>query len=106
MTEATNTDLPPLCLPPNPYPSQPAYTLPKGSTDCHCPVYEDIAKYPLIAERSYTPAPATRAQYLDMCEIVGLERTVQVSASVYGTDNSLTLNRVLLSIIPVCTSEN
>jgi len=92
MTEATNTDAPPLCLPHNPHPSQLAYILPKGSTDCHCHVYEDVAKYPLIAERSYTPAPATRKQYLEMCAIVGLERTVQVSASVYGTDNSLTLN--------------
>jgi 2-pyrone-4,6-dicarboxylate lactonase len=92
MIEATNAALPPLCLPPNAHPSRPVYKLPKGSTDCHCHVYEDTAKYPLIEERSYTPAIASRKQYLEMCAIVGLERTVQVSASVYGTDNSLTLD--------------
>jgi len=66
--------------------------LPEGATDCHCHVFEDPARYPLNADRSYTPVVATLEDYLAMCGKVGLQRTVQVSASVYGTDNSLTLS--------------
>jgi predicted TIM-barrel fold metal-dependent hydrolase len=66
--------------------------LPPGSTDCHCHVFEDPQRYPLVAERTYTPAYAPLSEYLRMCEAVGLQRTVQVNASVYGFDNSLTLN--------------
>jgi predicted TIM-barrel fold metal-dependent hydrolase len=54
-------------------------------------VFEDFETYPLNTDRSYTPATATLEDYLRMCEIVGITRTVQVSASVYGADNSLTL---------------
>ncbi|CAM4022523.1 amidohydrolase family protein [Bordetella tumulicola] len=82
----------PLCLPPLTQASRPRWALPANATDCHCHVYQDLARYPLIEERSYTPAPATLRQYSEMCEQVGIQRTVQVSASVYGTDNSLTLD--------------
>ncbi|SAI21143.1 2-pyrone-4%2C6-dicarboxylic acid hydrolase [Bordetella ansorpii] len=85
-------DVPPLCLPPLARASQPRWALPAGATDCHCHVYQDQARYPLIAGRSYTPQTATLDQYLTMCDQVGMDRTVQVSASVYGTDNSLTLD--------------
>src|SRR5690606_5262138 len=82
----------PLCLPPLAQASRPAWTLPPGSTDCHCHVYQDPDRYPLIDGRSYTPQTATLDDYLALCEQIGIERTVQVSASVYGTDNSLTLD--------------
>ncbi|TAL90405.1 MAG: GntR family transcriptional regulator [Candidimonas sp.] len=82
----------PLCLPFDPAPAQPRHRLPLGATDCHCHVFMDTSHYPMLRERSYTPAPAALEQYVRMCEIVGLARTVQVSASVYGFDNSLTLD--------------
>lgn len=81
----------PTCLPYDPATSAPAHTLPAGSTDCHCHVFDDPARYPLNPNRSYTPVSATLEDYLTMCRTLGLQRTVQVSASVYGTDNSLTL---------------
>lgn len=83
---------PPVCLPPVAQPRRPRHVLPVGATDCHCHVFEDVESYPLNAGRSYTPAEATLEHYLRMCETVGITRTVQVSASVYGADNSLTLN--------------
>lgn len=83
---------PPECLPALPKASRPRHALPENATDCHCHVYQDVERYPLIAQRSYTPATATLQQYQDMCDQVGIQRTVQVSASVYGTDNSLTLD--------------
>jgi predicted TIM-barrel fold metal-dependent hydrolase len=66
--------------------------LPAGATDCHCHVFVDDPRYPMVAHRTYTPQPAPLDDYLKMCETVGIERTVQVSASVYGFDNTLTLD--------------
>lgn len=82
---------PPLCLPPDPHPRKPGFTIPAGATDCHCHVFEDQARYPLVAARSYTPHLCTLSDYLAMCEVLGVQRTVQVNASVYGFDNSVTL---------------
>ncbi|WP_454688110.1 amidohydrolase family protein [Achromobacter aloeverae] len=87
----TDDSAAPVCLPPLARTSRPRQPLPANATDCHCHVYQDFDRYPLNAQRSYTPAPATLEQYAAMCEQVGIQRTVQVSASVYGTDNSLTL---------------
>lgn len=83
----------PTCLPPKAV-RQPRQRLPVGSTDCHCHVFNDAARYPLVEQRSYTPAPAPLAAYLAMCAAVGLERTVQVNASVYGNDNRITLDLI------------
>ncbi|WP_454692718.1 amidohydrolase family protein [Achromobacter aloeverae] len=81
----------PVCLPFDPAPKQPRWTPPAWATDCHCHIFEDFARYPLNPERSYTPVAAGLEDYLGMCKTLGLSRTVQVTASVYGTDNSLTL---------------
>jgi predicted TIM-barrel fold metal-dependent hydrolase len=82
----------PQCLPPGAITRKPRHALPPGSTDCHCHVFEDPRRYPLVEGRTYTPAYAPLSGYLRMCEAVGLQRTVQVNASVYGFDNSLTLD--------------
>ena len=82
----------PACIGPHPSPRKPRHALPARSTDCHCHVFEDPRKYPLAENRSYTPPYLPLSRYLQMCETVGLERTVQVNASVYGFDNSLSLD--------------
>ena len=82
----------PQCLPPNSTARAPRERLPAGSTDCHCHVFADAARYPIVATRSYTPSPAPLDEYLRMCTTVGIDRTVQVNASVYGFDNTLTLD--------------
>jgi predicted TIM-barrel fold metal-dependent hydrolase len=90
---STTTDTQPQrCVAPQATTTPPRQKLPEGSTDCHCHVFEDPRLYPLQSNRSYTPDGGTLAEYLAMCGTVGLTRTVQVSASVYGTDNSLTLD--------------
>jgi predicted TIM-barrel fold metal-dependent hydrolase len=55
-------------------------------------VFDDPQKYPMVEPRSYTPPYLPLARYLGMCNTVGLQRTVQVNASVYGFDNSLSLD--------------
>ena len=82
----------PACVGPHPNPRKPDHELPFGSTDCHCHVFEDPKKYPFVENRSYTPSYLPLSRYLAMCKTVGLTRTVQVNASVYGFDNSLSLD--------------
>lgn len=92
MTSANTT--PPLCAGPDRNPRKPRHAIPAGAIDCHCHVFEDPAKYPLNPNRSYTPQLCTREQYLAMCATLGIARTVQVNASVYGPDNTVTLDLI------------
>lgn len=79
------------CLPPLPSTTAPRQRLPQGTVDCHAHVFDPAQAPRLAPGRSYTPAPVTLADYLAMCEAVGIARTVQVNASVYGLDNTPTL---------------
>jgi predicted TIM-barrel fold metal-dependent hydrolase len=72
--------------------SRPALVLPKAACDCHAHIFGEPHAYPFAADRAYTPPPAPVAQYLAMLETVGLERAVIVQPSVYGYDNSCTLD--------------
>ncbi|PRZ42220.1 putative TIM-barrel fold metal-dependent hydrolase [Antricoccus suffuscus] len=45
----------------------------------------------MVADRSYTPPPATEADYLAMLDATGMGRGVLVQISVNGTDNSYML---------------
>ena len=83
---------PPLCQGPDPQPRKPRHTIPAGAIDCHCHVFEDQRQYPLVAHRSYTPPLAPLSEYLRLIDTLGVERTVQVNASTYGYDNSITLD--------------
>ncbi|MFN7086081.1 MAG: amidohydrolase family protein [Burkholderiales bacterium] len=88
--EATAT--PAVCAGPDRAPRRPRHAIPAGTVDCHCHVFEDPSRYPLAMPRSYTPPLATLSDYLVMCETLGIARTVQVNASVYGFDNSVSLD--------------
>jgi len=83
---------PPLCQGPDPRPRKPRHEIPPGAIDCHCHVFEDQTKYPLVAVRSYTPPLVPLSEYLRLIDALGIERTVQVNASTYGYDNSVTLD--------------
>ena len=72
----------------------PKQRLPEGTTDCHCHVFENPARYPLAGGRSYTPPLCGIDDYVAMCHTLGITRTVQVNASVYGFDNSVTLDLI------------
>ena len=89
-----NNDTPPLCAGPDRNPVKPRHAIPAGVIDCHCHVFEDQTKYPLNANRSYTPPLCTREDYLAMCATLGIARTVQINASVYGPDNPVTLDLI------------
>jgi predicted TIM-barrel fold metal-dependent hydrolase len=57
--------------------------------DCHAHLFGPYDRFPLAADRSYTPPEATVAQYLAQLSRLGLSQGVLVHPSAYGDDFSL-----------------
>jgi 2-pyrone-4,6-dicarboxylate lactonase len=71
---------------PDPAPRAPRrVTVPAGAVDTHA----HIVGHAFIAERSYTPPPASIDDYLRMLDATRMTYGVLVQVSVHGTDNSL-----------------
>lgn len=66
--------------------------LPTGACDCHAHVIGDPLRYPMRADRQYTPGPASAGGLQAHMRRLGLQRVVIVQPSVYGTDNSCLLD--------------
>lgn len=81
----------PACTGPLPEMQRPTWPVPPGACDTHAHVIGDGVQYPFVADRSYTPPPATEAEYLRMLDGLGIDRGVLVQVSVHGTDNRLML---------------
>lgn len=71
-----------------------SFDVPAGTCDCHFHIFGPQDAFPFADERSYTPPEASVAQYRKMAAAIGVERMVIVQASVYGFDNSCTLDAV------------
>ena len=69
----------------------PKLTASVGACDCHIHVFGPSDRFPVAADIDYRPAEATVADYLQMRRRLGISRTVVVQPSIYGTDNSCTL---------------
>lgn len=67
---------------------------PPGTVDCHMHIFGPTGLYPYGSQRSYTPPEALMPAYQNMCETVGIDRTVVVHPSVYGNDNSCSADAV------------
>lgn len=70
----------------------PNFDVPRNACDCHVHVF-DLA-FPYAATRAYTPAPATLDDLKALHAALHIERVVIVHPSVYGTDNSCTVESV------------
>jgi predicted TIM-barrel fold metal-dependent hydrolase len=68
------------------------FQVPPGACDCHVHVFPDPARFPFWSGRVYTPPIATADDLLALQKAMQLERVVIVQPSVYGTDNSATLD--------------
>jgi predicted TIM-barrel fold metal-dependent hydrolase len=66
--------------------------LPTGACDCHTHVVGDVVYYPMVADRHYTPAAAPHEALLAHMAHTGIQRTVIVQPSFYGTDNRCMLD--------------
>ena len=68
------------------------FDVPEGACDCHVHVFGDARRFPFAASRTYTPESASAAELLAMHRVLRIDRAVIVQPSVYGTDNSCTLD--------------
>lgn len=82
------------CPGPRAVTSTPGWQPPPGAADCHMHIFGPYGRYPLSPNRGYTPPEASIAMYREMLSAIGLERTVVVQPSIYGTDNAVTLDAV------------
>jgi predicted TIM-barrel fold metal-dependent hydrolase/predicted NBD/HSP70 family sugar kinase len=69
-----------------------AFRVPAGTCDCHVHVFGAAAEFPFAAQRGYTPPAASAAELLAVQQALRLSRVVIVQPSVYGSDNSCTLD--------------
>src|SRR5579864_6343335 len=94
------------------------FHVPERACDCHVHVFGDPSRFPFAASRTYTPESASTAELLAVHRALHINRVVIVQPSVYGTDNSCTLDAmkqygsgargiaVLPSAIPSTTLDN
>lgn len=79
------------CLPSLDQFTAPAFRAPAGACDSHAHVFGPYQRFPLAAERSYTPAEHPAEAFIAHLEQLGLARGVLVTASACGTDNGSVL---------------
>ena len=70
------------------------FEVPAGACDCHVHIFGDPQRFPFSPSRSYTPEPASVEEMRALHRALHLDRVVIVNPSVYGTDNSCTLDAV------------
>jgi len=70
------------------------FDVPPGSCDCHVHVFGDPRRFPLSPSRTYTPEPASVEELRALHRALRVDRVVIVNPSIYGTDNSCTLDAV------------
>jgi predicted TIM-barrel fold metal-dependent hydrolase len=63
--------------------------LPEGSCDCHFHLFGDATNYPTIENPSYIPEPATLLEQQRLMQSIGVDRSVFVQPSIYGSDHRL-----------------
>jgi len=69
------------------------FEIPRGACDCHVHVF-DPAHFPYDDARIYTPPEASLDDLRNLQTALGFDRAVVVAPSVYGTDNSCTVDAV------------
>jgi predicted TIM-barrel fold metal-dependent hydrolase len=69
------------------------FDIPRGACDCHVHIF-DPEHFPYANERVYTPPTASVADLRDLQAALHFDRVVIVQPSVYGTDNSCTLEAI------------
>jgi predicted TIM-barrel fold metal-dependent hydrolase len=68
------------------------FAVPAGACDCHVHIVGDPARFPMSADRIYTPLLASPDMLLDLQHDLHLERVVLIQPSFYGADNGALLD--------------
>lgn len=66
--------------------------VPPGACDCHVHIVGPQATYPMVADRTYTPPRALAADLRAFHDRLGIQRSVLIQPSFYGTDNRCLLD--------------
>ena len=69
-----------------------SYQMPEGATDAHNHIVGPLSRYPMAANRRYTPPEASVLQLRALRAQLGVARNVIVQPSFYGFDNSCLLD--------------
>jgi predicted TIM-barrel fold metal-dependent hydrolase len=78
-------------------PSTPVnFDVPAGACDCHTHIFGDPARYAFATPRPYTPEPATVPEMRALHKALHTPRVIIVQPTVYGTDNTCTLESMKL----------
>ena len=72
----------------------PAFEVPRNACDCHTHVFGPHGRFPLALDRLYTPGPASIEDLQALHRALLVDRVVIVHPSVYGIDNSCTVDAV------------
>jgi predicted TIM-barrel fold metal-dependent hydrolase len=70
----------------------PAFAVPPGACDCHVHVFGPHDRFPLSADRTYTPDVAPIGDLVRHLSALRMDRVVIVQPSPYGSDNRCTLD--------------
>ena len=70
------------------------FDVPKGASDCHTHIFGDPQRFPFFSGRVYTPESASIPEMRSLHRALHTDRVVIVQPSVYGTDNSCTLDAI------------
>jgi predicted TIM-barrel fold metal-dependent hydrolase len=70
------------------------FNVPTGSCDCHTHIFGDPQKFPFAMPRVYTPETASIEEIRSLHRALKIQRVVIVHPTVYGTDDSCTLDAV------------
>lgn len=94
---AHSNGLAPTIAAPRPDASPPRLQAPPLACDCHAHVIGPHRRYPLAAERRYTPHETLPQTYRALLDKLGIARGVLVQPSVYLLDNSCLLDAMAAS---------
>lgn len=76
------------CLGPLPASPSPCADVPAHACDSHAHTFGPYESFPLADDRSYTPPENPPERFIEHLDVLGIERGVVVTASVYGMDNA------------------
>ena len=76
------------CLPPDAAVHRVSFPVPPGTWDAHIHALGAPDRFPLAADRSYTPAQVPIEAYVSLMDRLGVTRAVLVQPSIYGIDNA------------------
>ncbi len=79
------------CAPPSRELRAPALPMCALTCDCHAHICGPESRYAYSEDRIYTPHDALLHDYLKQLKVLGVERSVLVQPSIYGSDNTVML---------------